>query len=83
MLSGVSEYELPQDPRWELSRGRYVLKKRNLQKGLKQCGSQLYNERFSLTLPTSVEVPSCKARNYNSNVVVFVHPSFYIKGVQV
>lgn len=24
MLSGVSEYELPQDPRWELSRDRYV-----------------------------------------------------------
>uniref|UniRef100_A0A665W7I5 Fibroblast growth factor receptor n=1 Tax=Echeneis naucrates TaxID=173247 RepID=A0A665W7I5_ECHNA len=27
MLSGVSEYELPQDPRWELSRGRLVLGK--------------------------------------------------------
>lgn len=25
MLSGVSEYELPQDPRWELPRDRYVL----------------------------------------------------------
>ena len=24
MLSGVSEYELPQDPRWELPRDRYV-----------------------------------------------------------
>lgn len=23
MLSGVSEYELPQDPRWELPRDRY------------------------------------------------------------
>ncbi|XP_034025747.1 fibroblast growth factor receptor 1-A-like isoform X5 [Thalassophryne amazonica] len=27
MLSGVSEYELPQDPRWELSRDRLVLGK--------------------------------------------------------
>ncbi|XP_062398541.1 fibroblast growth factor receptor 1-A isoform X3 [Sardina pilchardus] len=27
MLSGVSEYELPQDPRWELSRERLVLGK--------------------------------------------------------
>ncbi|XP_053276825.1 fibroblast growth factor receptor 1-A isoform X1 [Pleuronectes platessa] len=27
MLSGVSEYELPQDPRWELSRTRLVLGK--------------------------------------------------------
>lgn len=25
MLSGVSEYELPQDPRWELPRDRYLL----------------------------------------------------------
>lgn len=24
MLSGVSEYELPQDPRWELPRDRYA-----------------------------------------------------------
>ncbi|KAG5835279.1 fibroblast growth factor receptor 1b [Anguilla anguilla] len=28
MLSGVSEYELPQDPRWELPRDRLVLGKR-------------------------------------------------------
>ncbi|XP_059909482.1 fibroblast growth factor receptor 1-A-like [Gadus macrocephalus] len=28
MLSGVSEYELPQDPRWELSRERLVMGKR-------------------------------------------------------
>lgn len=29
MLSGVSEYELPQDPRWELLRDRYVLRQGN------------------------------------------------------
>lgn len=28
MLSGVSEYELPQDPRWEVPRDKYVFKKK-------------------------------------------------------
>jgi hypothetical protein len=39
MLAGVSEYELPEDPRWELPRDRYSLSSPQLSEDTLACSS--------------------------------------------
>lgn len=73
MLSGVSEYELPQDPRWELPRDKYVKKLRQYNNNKRLNYSDLYMSVFGLQSAQDKFVYSLSKGNQHFLLKITLH----------